>query len=268
MGHASTIEISGDAGRGEGASIGLALPLRDSDLFRHGASRYVLNFLSDNPEVNVSIRQLATITPYSERSTRAAVDALEANGLLETHHEGNARRVQINRSRLSHPADPITSIPQPQFRTPVRVARQYLEDTFEEVYGLILFGSVARGTADRQSDIDLWVLVGGDHMEQRHEANKLASHLGSMHIPPTIPLADASAVDFTDNWAEIKSVLEDEEVPLEHADRYSFELLVETPRSIIAQTERIDAAAIFGEGITVLSSDTLERTTLEVLGDE
>lgn len=253
---------------GGGTSIDLALPVRESGLFKHSASEHVLNFLGDNPDINVSIRQLARVTPVSERSTREAVDVLEVNGLVVTFHEGNARRVHINRSRLDRPDDPIRSISQTEFQTPVRVARHYIEDELDGVRGIVLFGSVARGDADRQSDIDLWVLVEGDHVRQRHEANKLAQHLGGLQIPSSIAVADALNTDFESGWNSIRETLEDDDRNWSSAQRHSFEILVETPQSILNQTDRVDAESLFGEGITLLSTELLERTKLEVLGDE
>ncbi|WP_248516919.1 nucleotidyltransferase domain-containing protein [Salinarchaeum laminariae] len=251
-----------------GLSIELALPIRDSDLFKHSATTHILSFLSDNPDINVSIRQLSTVVPLSERATREAVNVLEANSLVETFHKGNARRVHINRDRLDNPDDPIRSIPQTQFQTPVRIARQYIEDELEDVLGIILFGSVARGEADRQSDIDLWVLVDGDHMQQRHEANRLAKHLEGLQIPPTIAVADARSANFESRWDDMKEILEADEQDWASAQRHSFEILVETPQSIISQSDQVDAEKLFGRGITLLSSETLDRTKLEVLGHE
>ncbi|WP_267643515.1 nucleotidyltransferase domain-containing protein [Haloarchaeobius amylolyticus] len=251
-----------------GGSIELGLPIRDAELFKHGATTYILHFLSDNPDINVSIRQLSKVTPFSERATREAVNVLEPNGLVETFHKGNARRVQINRERLSKPSDPIRSIPQTEYHTPVRIAKQYIVDELADVQGLILFGSVARGEADRQSDIDLWVLVGGDHMQQRHAANKLAKHLEGLQIPPTIAVADAMNADLESAWNEVKETLESDEQNWASAQRHSFEILVETPQSILNQSDRVDAEKLFGEGITLLSSETLDRVKIEVLSDE
>ncbi|MFP9191239.1 nucleotidyltransferase domain-containing protein [Natrialbaceae archaeon A-CW1-1] len=204
----------------------------------------------------------------SERATREAVNSLEANELIETVHEGSARRVHINRTRLRKPTDPISTIPQPAFQTPVRVARHYLTDELNDVQGIILFGSTARGEADRQSDIDLWVLVDGDHMRQRHEANKLVKQLEGLHIPATIGLTDPAHAGFESNWTAIKSQLENESADGQPGDRYSFEIIVETPQSVLAQQDRVDTEALFGDGITLLSTETLERVKLEVLSDE
>lgn len=264
--NSSTDELSDAPDPERGLSIELALPIRESDLFKHGATTHILGFLSDNPEINVSIRQLARVVPLSERATREAIDVLEANTLVETFHKGNARRVHINRDRLNNPNDPIRSIPQTQFQTPVRIARHYIEEELENVMGIILFGSVARGKADRQSDIDLWVLVGSDHMQQRHNANKLAKHLEGLQIPPTIAVGDAQNADFESGWDEVKETLEADKQDSASAQRHSFEILVETPQSIVNQSDQVDAEKLFGVGITLLSSETLDRIKLEVLG--
>jgi predicted nucleotidyltransferase len=263
------IESSRDDTRDSaGATIGLPLPIRESDLFKHGASPHILNFLSDNPEINVSIRQLATVTPHSERATRDAVEALEANELIETFHKGNARRVQINRALLEKPDDPIRSIPQTEFQTPVRVAQHYIADELEGVRGIILFGSVARGAADRQSDIDLWVLVESDRMEQRHTANKLTQQLVELQIPPSIAVMDAIDADFESGWDQIRETLESGSQDWASAERHSFEIIVETPQSILNQQDRVDADRLFGEGITLQSTELLNRVKQEVLTDE
>ena len=252
-------------------SLDFPLPVRETELFKHSASEYILNFLADNPEIDVSIRQLSRITPVSERATREAVNALEANDLIEVDNRGNARRVRINRNRLHRPDDPIHSIPQVGFRTPVRVARHYIEDELDDVLGIVLFGSVARGEADRQSDIDLWILIDGDSgdlLQHRNTANKLARDLEEMRIPSTIPLKEARDEDFEAMWSEIRKVLEEDEQDWESADRHSFEFVVETPQSIINQSPRVDSEKLFGEGITLVSSESLERVKQEVLRNE
>ena len=134
--------------------------------------------------------------------------------------------------------------------------------------GIILFGSVARSEADRQSDIDLWVLVDGDKIQQRHTANKLSKHLGGLQIPSTIALNDALNADFETGWNEVKQKLEAGDQDWASAQRYSFEILLETPRSIVNQLDRVDAEKLFGEGITLRSSETLDQIKQEVLDDE
>ncbi|QSG16411.1 Minimal nucleotidyltransferase (plasmid) [Halapricum desulfuricans] len=46
-----------------------------------------------------------------------------------------------------------------------------------DVVGIILYGSVARGEADRRSDIDLWILARPERAESQREANAIARDL-------------------------------------------------------------------------------------------
>jgi len=251
-----------------GASIGLRLPVTAEGLFKYGASRYVLNFLADNPDIDVSIRALSRVTPFSERATRQAVDALADVGLVEVTPRGNARRVRIDRERLRVPTDPIESVPQVPYRTPVRVARRYVTEELDGVLGVILFGSVARGEADRRSDVDLWILVDDDLLTARQAANELARTLEGLRIPQTIPAADAESADFEADWPAIRARLESDDTDEVAGERHSFEFVVETPTSALGQSDRLAPEKLFGEGITLHSTDALTRVKREVIAGE
>lgn len=268
MEHDSSKKTGSSPSTENGSSIELGLPIRETGLFKHGASPNILNFLSDNPDIDLSIRQLSRITPRSERATREAVNVLETNDLVETFHRGNARRVRINRSRLHRADDPIRAIPQVEYQLPVRIARRYLEDELEGVKGIILFGSIARGEADRQSDIDLWVLVDGDLMAQRHGAAKLSTHLEGLKLPTSIGVDTPPSGEFSDNWPSYKARIESGNIDSSSGERYSFQTLVETPQSVLGQKERIDATKLFSQGITLHSTETLERVKVEVLRND
>lgn len=114
---------------------------------------------------------------YSQSSVSKAVDVLVANDLAFEHRDGNTRIVHINRGRLSPPDDPFLQIPQSEFQTPVRTAVDELRDELDDVIGIVLYGSVARGEADRRSDIDLWVLVEADRMANQRAANHIRQDL-------------------------------------------------------------------------------------------
>jgi predicted nucleotidyltransferase len=251
----------------EGLGVTLGLPVQEPELFKHGATSHILNFLADNPDFKLSLRQLARVVPYTERSVREAVDVLEANDLVRTVHEANARRVQINRDRLQNEDDPILSIPQTEFQLPTRIGTLTLEDELDDIRGILLFGSVARGEADRQSDIDLWVLVDDDAMGQQHTANKLSDELSGLQIPPAVALRDASDADIEENWETIREQLENDGQNWASAQRYSFEIIVETPTSFLNQLDRVDTE-MFTEGITLRESETFQRCKQEVLDYE
>lgn len=274
----------------QGAALELPIPLTEGDLFKHGASERILEVLVDNPDLQLSITQLSNLASFSKPATRAAVDTLEANDLVETTRRGNARLTQINRKRLRTADDPILSIPQDEYHLPVRIGRDLVESELEDVLGVVLFGSVARGEADRQSDVDLWVLVGHDPTRQQHEATKLATELSEMKLPSAIDTADLLGDQFTGSSSDDGETTEQSVIDVysrtrlsadsgtswqqflhrqlaSTGHRYDFEIVVESPDSVAGQLEAIDPA-IFTEGITLYDTQTLQNLKAEVIGGE
>lgn len=213
------------------ASVQLPIPTPAPDLFKHKATNDVLGVLVDNPYEAFTIRELSRLTDHSTYSIKSAVDVLEANGLVVTEREGNRRPVSVNRSRLTKPDDPVLRVPQVEYHEPVRAALSRLRDELDDIQGILLFGSVARGQADRQSDIDLWVLVGEAGGDQ-HRANEIARELGQKRFD---------------------------------GGRYEFQILVESRDSARGYGERLQE--IFTEGITLHDSEALRSLKSEVLSD-
>lgn len=162
---------------GEGSKIALDIPAQDTALFRSQAVHDILSFLSQYHTDEFSITELTDAVDYSQPSVSKAVNVLAANDLVVERRDGNTRTVHINRDRLSRPDDPFLRIPQAEFQTPVRAAVDELLDRLEDVIGIVLYGSVARGDADRRSDIDLWVLVAEDRMTSQRTANHIRQDL-------------------------------------------------------------------------------------------
>ena len=160
-----------------GASISLSIPPSDPDLFKHKATSDVLLFLTNYRFNSFSLRELAAQIDHSHQSVRRAVNVLSTNDLVIESPESNRRPVQINRQRLSIPDDPILQIPQSEFHQPVKTAVSRLRENISDVVGILLYGSVARGGADRRSDIDLWVLTRSGRAESQREANTIARNL-------------------------------------------------------------------------------------------
>ncbi|WP_246055702.1 nucleotidyltransferase domain-containing protein [Halonotius roseus] len=217
---------SGD--RSDQATIGLPIPPPEPDLFRHGATTDVLRVLVDNPYKQFTVRELGRLTDNAAQSVKRAVDVLEPNGLIVATPEGNRRLISINRTRVSIPDDPILRIPQPEFQQPVRTAIKQLQAEIESTAGMLLFGSVAHGDADRQSDIDLWMLA--TERGVQHTANEIAKELGQQQFD---------------------------------GDRYEFQILVETPDSARSQADRL--RDIFTDAITLVENEELTSLKQEVL---
>lgn len=167
---------------GSGASISLDIPAQDTGLFKSQAVHDVLSFLSRYHENEFSITELADAVDYSRPTITKAVDTLVANDLVTDRRDRNTRLTQINRGRLSRPDDPLLEIPQAEFHAPVRTAVEQLHDQLNSVIGIVLYGSVARGTADRRSDIDLWVLVTEDRMANQRTANTVRQDLEAQNF--------------------------------------------------------------------------------------
>ena len=160
-----------------GVSISLSIPAQDPDLFKHKATNDVLLFLTSHRFSDYSLRELATRIGHSTQSVRRAVNVLSANGLIVESPESNRRLTQINRDRLTVPDDPVLRIPQAEFQTPVNAAVEELREQISEIVGIVLYGSIARGEADRRSDIDLWVLTRSGRAKSQREANAVARDL-------------------------------------------------------------------------------------------
>lgn len=254
--------------RALGTTVSLSIPIRDQDIFKYGATSEVLGVLTDNPDFSFTISQLTNLNEYSEKATRSAIEVLRTNELVEVHGENQPRRIQINLDRLTQPSDPVRRIPQSEFQAPVKIAQLRLQDELRDIAGMILFGSVARGDADRQSDIDLWVLVTGDLPDQRNRANTVSKELSGLQIPPALAYADYQGKNFEATWDTYNNILNEDSQNWASASRYSFQILVETPQSIIHQQELVEPELLFGQGITLLTTETLDRVKQEVFGRE
>ncbi|WP_121820779.1 nucleotidyltransferase domain-containing protein [Halostella salina] len=208
---------------GSGATITLDIPTQDAGLFKSQAVHEVLSFLSRYYSNEFSITELTDAVDYSQPSVSKAIDVLAANDLVTERRQGNARLVQINRERLFQPDDPLLQIPQGEFHAPVRSAVEELVEQLDSIIGVVLYGSVARGEADRRSDIDLWVLVEEDRMTNQRTANR------------------------------IRQDLEDREFD---TGRYAYEIDIESLPAVPNYTDELQE--ILGDGLVVYDTEKFE----------
>jgi predicted nucleotidyltransferase len=213
-----------------GTTIELSVPVTCSDIFSHSATAEILSVLVDTPEMAYGIRELGRLVGTTHKSVSAAVDDLEAVDLVRTSYDGPKRVVQINTERLNNPDDPILTIPQSEFHEPIRDLVSELTDAIDDICGIILFGSVARGDADRKSDIDCFVLVSGTQATAQQTAHRVVSDLHDRRYD---------------------------------GDRYTFQILVESPDTATAYGDRLQD--IFAEGITLRDCSQLQTLKSEVM---
>jgi len=214
-----------------GTSISVSLPPSDPDLFKHKATSDILLFLSNHRFSEFSLRELAGQIGHSHQSVRRAVDVLSSNDLVVDSPEGNKRLIRINSDQLSIPDEPILRIPQSEYHNPVNTAVRKLQENLSDVVAIILYGSVARGEADRRSDIDLWVLTRDSRAENQREANTIGRDLEEMSFD---------------------------------GDRYDYDIDVETVQAIPTYTEDIRDIVVSGIPVYKTSDfDTVENLLLE-----
>jgi predicted nucleotidyltransferase len=224
--------MTGNTVQNEGSKresyVKLPVPLGEPDAFRYRATADILHILVDNPEREFTNRELHRVTGKGLSSVNSAVDILEALGVIAVDRSGRANAVQIDPAMVVKADDPVTTIPQAAYHGPIRAILSELRDRISDDIGVILFGSVARGSADRTSDIDLFVVVEDGRMQAQREAHA------------------------------IEQTIADEEFD---GDRYEAHIIVE-PRESAANHDRI--RDILTEGLTLRESSALDAVKQEV----
>lgn len=212
----------------QSSGILLDFPFPEDRIFRYQAMQDILHHLANNPFEAFTQRELASITGADVSSISRSVELLEKLGVLAVTEQRPAR-IAIDTEHLQR-SDPVFMIPQPEFRKPVQAYLDALEtrvqasEEIEDLVGAVLFGSVARGTADRRSDIDLLVIVDGDLTYGRRICTSLAR-------------------DFEEESFD--------------GHRYEFEVLVETPGTAVSHGGELQE--IFDEGLVLDRSDRLQE---------
>jgi len=211
--------ISGECGSG----VYIKFPLPDKRLFRNQATEDILLLLLRNPHTEFTVTEIRNTTEHGGDTIQTALDVLEAAELIQTRKEGRKRLISANRDRFHNPDDPLLSIPQEKFRDPANAFLDKLDQANTEIIGVILFGSVARGDADRASDIDIQIIVSNDLTTARRELHDIRQQI------------ENSTFD---------------------GERYELQLLVESIES--AESYGEDMKEIFSEGITLRETGELE----------
>lgn len=214
-----------------GSGVYIQFPLPEERLFRNRAIEDVLLLFIRNPHQEFSVTELRNVTGHGGDTIDTAIQVLDAADLIHTRHDGRRKLIAANRDRFHNPDDPLLSIPQEAFRSPVKAFLDTLDEAEIEIVGVILFGSVARGEADRASDIDLQVVVDDDLTGARR----------TLH--------------------DIRQEVENQTFD---GERYELQLLVESVESAESYGEKLQE--IFSEGITLYSTDRLDYVREVVFG--
>ena len=217
--------------RNGSVTVELEYPFPEERIFRYQAMQDVLSVVVDQPYSQFTISELATLIDGNQATVSKAVKLLSTVGVVETCKEGRKQYVGINRDRLNKP-DPVFSVPQSEFHKPVRAFLDRLEDDVDSVVGVVLFGSVARGEADRASDVDLLLIVEEDKTSARRAVQSIVRELQETKFD---------------------------------GNRYTFQPLVESVESARRIGDRLREQ--FDDGITLVGSDQLTEVRTEVYAD-
>jgi predicted nucleotidyltransferase/biotin operon repressor len=215
-----------------------AYPDPDADVFRIGAADDILRLLADAHDTEFSIPELVDATGVARSTVWRAVDLLDSIGAIQIRETPQRNYVAIDPDRLQKD-DPILAVPQSEFHAPIRAFVDRVQatttdtDDINDLLGIVIFGSVARGEADRQSDIDCFVVVDGDRTTARQQITDVVADLQSEQFG---------------------------------GDRFVFEPYVESAESAGRAGSKL--REIFAEGITVSGSDRLDALRKEVVTDE
>ncbi|POG55561.1 nucleotidyltransferase domain-containing protein [Haloferax marisrubri] len=213
-------------------------PGDDTKIFRLHAADDALRLLVDAHQSEFTLKELSEMTGRSRSTVWRAVEFLDGLGVVQVRKTTQRKYVSIDPARLQKD-DPILGIEQTEYHAPVRTFVERVEtvvensDEVDQLLGVLVFGSVARGEADRKSDIDVFVLVDGDRTAARRVVSNVASELGEKRFD---------------------------------GDRYTFEPFVESEGSAARAGEKL--REIFREGTTVYGGDDFQRIRMKVMGGE
>lgn len=106
-------------------------------------------------EVPVTIRALARHAGVAPQTALTVVNDLSDAGIVSAERAGNAQMVSLNRAHLA--AEPLISLGRTRARLTERLTAQL--SGWTGLAGAWLFGSAARASGDRESDVDILLVA-------------------------------------------------------------------------------------------------------------
>lgn len=211
--------------------VRIDVPLPEHPIFRYGAADDILTLVAAYPNRVFTNREFRRLTGYGGPSVQNALELLLCLDLLVKNVQDGRTEYHINSARVDGSLKGIAALPQSEFHAPVRVFRERVLEAVSDPRGIVVFGSVARGEADRRSDIDVFLTVPAD--------------------PPT---------EARRTVADIVADIEEEQF---NGNRYTFDYHVESMTKTRAYGERM--MTIMTNGILLHTTDEFEELRTEIL---
>lgn len=155
----------------------------------------VLSELVKRPGYRFTIRELSKKTSGSYGSVREFVHSLDEWGVVDLARKGNS--LLLNYNGGNRYSELIESLLETESEILVERAKDYsrkLVDEFPGVLSVILYGSVARGEAGKNSDIDLVVIT-----DKTGREDEIREHAQDQEWRSTISVIVESEQEFLKN---------------------------------------------------------------------
>ena len=91
--------------------------------------------------------------------------------------DGKVQKKVVEPDQYSKVLFKILSIPQNRFHKPLEKFWQEVQDDLEKIDGLMVYGSVARGDARKDSDIDLLIISDSEKLESEYGAKVIGGKM-------------------------------------------------------------------------------------------
>lgn len=169
--------------------------------------REVLEVLLDQPDYVFTVNEVAKETSGSYNTVSRFLRGLEAFDIVKFSQKGGTNLVEYNSSSKYH--EVIKSLLRVENQSLRKQAERYAEllysdyETSEHIRSIVLFGSVARGSANSESDIDILILTEGENKSKiKDKAVKKAQKNNKV---------DNEIVPIVENFSEFEQNFKDEE---------------------------------------------------------
>ncbi|MBW2989156.1 nucleotidyltransferase domain-containing protein [Candidatus Woesearchaeota archaeon] len=150
----------------------------------------ILKLLIENQENKLSIRKISKLRRINYKSAYNAIEKLEKEGIISVEKTGNMSICSFNQNFNVSVFEAEYQRREELFKNKGLLVVQKDLSELEFPFILLLFGSYARGTQRKHSDIDL-LSIGGDQKKIKSEISKfpLNIHLTSISYDDFITMA-------------------------------------------------------------------------------
>ena len=171
-----------------------------ADLVFKEYEREVLGELLDRPDYGFTVKELVDSVSGSYNSVKNFLEKLNEFGIVRFTSKGNYRIVEYKQQNEYH--ELLKSIFRVEDSKRMEIAEDYAESLYDrrgdEIFSIMVFGSVARGTADKDSDVDI-IVITEDSESVESVKDDAIGFTGLDKFPRVIPVAE-SLEEFRDNY--------------------------------------------------------------------